>query len=228
VARKYWSSHRQPRNRFHHISTDEVYGSLGETGYFTENSPYAPNSPYSASKASSDMMVRSYYKTYGMNTVITNCSNNYGPGQHQEKLIPTIIRKALSREPIPIYGTGTNIRDWLHVTDHCRGIDLAFHRGQAGETYALGGNHELDNLTVATMICDILDDVSKLEKPEHPIGHPLTYQELITFVTDRLGHDYRYAIHAGKAKQELDWSPQIKFEEGLRETVLWYKERLRP
>jgi dTDP-glucose 4,6-dehydratase len=231
VSWKYWSSQRQAsdndgmtHNRFHHISTDEVYGSLGETGYFTENSPYAPNSPYSASKASSDMMVRSYHKTYGMNTVITNCSNNYGPGQHSEKLIPTIIRKALSNEPIPIYGAGKNIRDWLHVLDHCRGIDRAFHRGRAGETYALGGNQELDNLTVATMICDILNDVAKLER-DRP---PRSYRELITFVTDRLGHDYRYAIYAGKANQELDWSPQIEFEQGLRETVMWYKERLRP
>ncbi|MBE0499659.1 MAG: dTDP-glucose 4,6-dehydratase, partial [Campylobacterales bacterium] len=175
--------------RFHHISTDEVYGTLGETGFFTESTPYAPNSPYSASKASSDMIVRAYQETYGLNTVITNCSNNYGPKQHDEKLIPTIIRKALAGESIPIYGDGKNIRDWLYVFDHCKGIDLVYHTGKEGEVYNIGGRNERTNLQIVDRICTILDE--KLPQKS-------SYKELITFVEDRAGHDRRYAIDATK------------------------------
>ncbi|MBC9795058.1 dTDP-glucose 4,6-dehydratase [Sinomicrobium weinanense] len=200
--------------RFHHISTDEVYGTLGETGYFTEETPYAPNSPYAASKASSDMVVRSYHHTYGMNTVITNCSNNYGPKQHDEKLIPTVIRKALGGEPIPIYGDGSNIRDWLYVKDHCTGIDLAFHKGQAGEVYNIGGKNERDNNYIARTICDILDEVCP--------GHSGSYKEQVTYVEDRAGHDRRYAIDAAKIENRLGWRAKENFESGIRKTVEWY------
>ncbi|WP_457598089.1 dTDP-glucose 4,6-dehydratase [Hydrogenimonas sp.] len=216
--------------RFHHISTDEVYGTLGETGLFTEKTPYAPNSPYSASKASSDMIVRSYRHTYGMNTVITNCSNNYGPKQHDEKLIPTIIRNALAGNPIPIYGDGKNIRDWLYVLDHCRGIDLAYHEGKAGETYNIGGRNERDNLTIARTICKILDEILPIEKnekfnPSSIIHHPSSYESLITFVKDRPGHDRRYAIDATKIENELGWRAEENFESGILKTVQWYLER---
>jgi len=200
-------------SRFLHISTDEVYGALGETGLFTENTPYAPNSPYSASKASSDFIARSYYHTYGFNVVTTNCSNNYGPKQHDEKLIPTIIRKALSGENIPIYGKGTNIRDWLYVLDHCKGIDLAFNKGAAGETYNIGGKNERDNLYIAKIICNILDEILPQSK---------SYKEQITFVEDRPGHDFRYAIDATKIEQELGWNAKENFETGIRKTVYWY------
>jgi len=203
--------------RFHHISTDEVYGSLKDNGLFTEQSPYAPNSPYSASKASSDMLVRSYHHTYGMNTVITNCSNNYGPKQHYEKLIPTIIKNALSGNPIPIYGDGSNIRDWLYVIDHCRGIDLAFHHGKNGETYNIGGRNEKDNNHIVHTICKILDKI-----------HPMkirSYTELITYVPDRPGHDRRYAIDADKIETELDWRADENFESGIMKTVEWYLEK---
>ena len=200
-------------NRFHHISTDEVYGTLGDTGLFTEETPYAPNSPYSASKASSDFIVRSYFHTYGMNVVTTNCSNNYGPKQHDEKLIPTIIRKALNNEPIPIYGDGKNIRDWLYVEDHCKGIDLAFQNGKAGETYNIGGNNERDNLYIAQKICDILNDL---------VPKDSSYFEQITFVNDRPGHDFRYAIDASKIENELDWKADENFETGIIKTIEWY------
>lgn len=190
--------------RFHHISTDEVYGSLGETGYFTELTPYAPNSPYSASKASSDMLVRSYFHTYGMNVVTTNCSNNYGPKQHSEKLIPTIIRKALAEEQIPIYGDGKNVRDWLHVLDHCKAIDVVFHKGIRGETYNIGGNNEKNNLQIVNVICKELDRL-------RPRKSGSSYTQLISFVDDRAGHDRRYAIDAQKIKNELGWEPQEKF-----------------
>ncbi|NCB20293.1 MAG: dTDP-glucose 4,6-dehydratase, partial [Bacteroidia bacterium] len=199
--------------RFHHISTDEVYGTLGETGLFTENTPYAPNSPYSASKASSDMLVRAYHHTYGMNTVITNCSNNYGPKQHDEKLIPTIIRKALSEQNIPIYGDGKNIRDWLYVGDHCKGIDLVFHEGISGETYNIGGRNERDNLYIAHKICEILDT---LKPKEH------SYKEQIRFVEDRAGHDRRYAIDATKIETKLGWVAEENFESGIVKTIEWY------
>ena len=204
--------------RFHHISTDEVYGSLGESGLFTEQTPYAPNSPYSASKASSDFLVRSYFHTYGMNVVTTNCSNNYGPKQHAEKLIPTIIRKAISGEAIPIYGDGKNIRDWLYVEDHCKGINLVFQQGKAGQTYNIGGKNERDNLSIATTICKILDEL----KPKKN-----TYKEQITFVPDRAGHDFRYAIDATKVEKELHWSADENFESGILKTIEWYLEKYR-
>lgn len=200
-------------NRFHHISTDEVYGTLGDTGLFTEETPYAPNSPYSASKASSDFIVRSYYHTYGMNVVTTNCSNNYGPKQHDEKLIPTIIRKAINGDEIPIYGDGKNIRDWLYVKDHCKGIELAFLNGKAGETYNIGGKNERNNLEIANTICAILDEL----KPQNK-----SYKDLITFVKDRPGHDFRYAIDASKIENELGWKADENFESGIKKTIDWY------
>ncbi len=202
-------------NRFHHVSTDEVYGTLGATGLFTEETSYSPNSPYSASKASSDFLIRSYYHTYGMNVVTTNCSNNYGPKQHDEKLIPTIIRKALAQEPIPIYGDGKNIRDWLYVLDHCKGIDLAYKRGNSGETYNIGGKNERDNLYIVDKICSLLD---KLQ----PSKDKNSYKELISFVTDRPGHDQRYAIDATKIESNLGWSADEDFESGISKTVDWY------
>jgi dTDP-glucose 4,6-dehydratase len=200
--------------RFHHISTDEVYGELGPTGTFKETDPYAPNSPYSASKASSDFLVHSYAHTYGLNTVISNCSNNYGPKQHDEKLIPTIIRKALNQQNIPIYGKGTNVRDWLYVEDHVKAIIKVYHHGKSGENYNIGANCEQTNLNLAHLICNILDTLKPLEKG--------LYKDLITFVEDRPGHDFRYAIDAAKISQELNWAPQGKFEDNLRKTVIWY------
>jgi dTDP-glucose 4,6-dehydratase len=210
-ARIFWKS---KNNRFHHISTDEVYGSLGENGFFTEESNYQPNSPYSASKASSDFLVRSYYHTYGMNVVTSNCSNNYGPKQHDEKLIPTIIRCAIKGVRIPIYGNGKNIRDWLFVDDHCRGIDSIYHKGKAGETYLLGGNNEYDNLTIATKICEILDH----KMP----NNNSSFSDQIQFVKDRLGHDFRYAINPSKILKELSWKANESFDSGLEKTVDWY------
>ena len=199
--------------RLHHISTDEVYGTLGESGLFKEETPYAPNSPYSASKASSDFIVRSYYHTYGMNVVTTNCSNNYGPKQHDEKLIPTIIRKAINGENIPIYGDGKNIRDWLYVNDHCKGIELAFVSGKAGETYNIGGKNERNNLEIAKTICEILDEL----KPQKT-----SYKDLIAFVKDRPGHDFRYAIDATKIENKLGWEADENFETGIKKTIDWY------
>ena len=219
VAYKFWMEgpfrHKEAykTSRFHHISTDEVYGTLGETGLFTEQTPYAPNSPYSASKASSDMIVRSYQETYGFNSVITNCSNNYGPKQHHEKLIPTIIRKALSAEPIPIYGDGKNIRDWLYVLDHCKGIDLVYHEGQASNVYNIGGRNERTNLEIVDTICSILDEKVPKDK---------SYKELITFVEDRAGHDRRYAIDASKIEKELGWRADENFESGILKTIEYY------
>lgn len=206
--------------RFLHVSTDEVYGTLGETGLFTEETPYAPNSPYSASKASSDMLVRSYFHTYGLPVVTTNCSNNYGPYQHREKLIPTIIRKALGGEDIPIYGDGQNIRDWLYVKDHCSGIKRVLDEGRLGETYNIGGRNERKNLYIAHTICDILDE----ERPKEE-----SYREQISFVTDRPGHDFRYAIDASKLEGELGWKAEETFETGIKKTIQWYldnEERL--
>ncbi len=202
--------------RFHHISTDEVYGTLNETDLFTEETPYAPNSPYSASKASSDMIVRSYQETYGMNTVITNCSNNYGPKQHDEKLIPTIIRKALKGENIPIYGDGKNIRDWLYVLDHCKGIDLVYHTGLEANVYNIGGRNERTNLQIVDSICSILD--KKVPKET-------SYKELITFVEDRAGHDRRYAIDATKLESQLGWKADENFDSGIVKTIEWYLEK---
>ena len=222
AAKNYWMDaasnyHKEFKNaRFHHISTDEVYGTLGETGLFTEQTPYAPNSPYSASKASSDFMVRSYFHTYGLNVVTTNCSNNYGPKQHDEKLIPTIIRKAISGENIPIYGDGKNIRDWLYVLDHCKGIELAYQNGKAGETYNVGGKNEHNNLYIATTICAILDEI---------LPKKASYKKQITFVEDRLGHDFRYAIDASKIENELNWKADESFDEGIKKTIKWYLKK---
>ena len=210
---------RKEHCRFLHVSTDEVYGSLGETGLFREDTPYAPNSPYSASKAGSDFLARAWHHTYGMNTVITNCSNNYGPHQHAEKLIPTIIRKALAGEKIPIYGDGKNVRDWLYVRDHCSGIDLAFHQGKAGETYNIGGRNERNNLQIVGTITELLQQLAPPPSRQLSIAH---YKDLITFVADRPGHDRRYAIDATKIETQLGWKAQENFESGIRKTVEWY------
>ncbi|WP_343328192.1 dTDP-glucose 4,6-dehydratase [Polaribacter staleyi] len=222
VAKNYWmEAPNVYKNgfetaRFHHISTDEVYGTLGATGLFTEATSYAPNSPYSASKASSDFMVRSYFHTYGMNVVTTNCSNNYGPKQHDEKLIPTIIKKAISGENIPIYGDGKNIRDWLYVLDHCKGIELVYKTGKTGETYNIGGKNERDNLYIVDKICGILDAMIPKTK---------SYKEQISFVKDRPGHDFRYAIDASKIESELGWKADENFETGIQKTIEWYLKK---
>ena len=219
-ARKLWMSAPNQYNpefknsRFHHVSTDEVYGTLGETGLFEETTPYAPNSPYSASKAGSDMIVRSYFHTYRMNVVTTNCSNNYGPKQHNEKLIPTIIRKAIFGSTIPIYGDGKNVRDWLYVLDHCKGIELAFKTGKAGETYNIGGRNERNNLYIVDTVCSILNELQPKSNGK--------YQDQITFVKDRPGHDLRYAIDATKIETELGWRADENFESGIKKTIEWY------
>lgn len=204
--------------RFLHISTDEVYGTLGKEGLFTEKTPYAPNSPYSASKAASDFLVRSYFHTYGMPVVTTNCSNNYGPHQHDEKLIPTIIRTALKEEPVPIYGDGKNVRDWLYVLDHCKGIKLVLENGREGETYNIGGRNERENIYIAQKICELLDNLQPRKNGD-------SYKELITFVIDRPGHDKRYAIDASKIENELGWKAEENFESGIEKTVKWYLEK---
>jgi len=205
--------------RFHHVSTDEVYGSLGPTGLFTESTPYAPNSPYSASKAGSDMLVRSYHHTYGLPTVVTNCSNNYGPYQFPEKLIPVIIQSLIARRPIPVYGDGMNVRDWLFVRDHCEALWLVLTRGREGETYNIGGHNEWANIRIVELICDLFDELA----PEKGGAS----RKLISFVKDRLGHDRRYAIDASKIGRELGWKPAHTFERGIRATAEWYlRERL--
>ncbi len=220
TARKYWLTGKNKKKpgfekaRFHHISTDEVYGSLGDEGFFTEKTAYAPNSPYSASKAASDFLVRSYHHTYGLDVVTSNCSNNYGPKQHDEKLMPTIIRKALSKEPIPIYGNGKNIRDWLFVEDHCKGIAKVFQNGKPGETYVMGAENEQNNLFIAKKICAILNEIKPKDSG--------VYEEQISFVEDRPGHDWRYAVNAQKITDELSWQPRERFDTGLRKTVKWY------
>lgn len=213
ACRGFWNG-KFAGKRFHHVSTDEVYGSLGPTGYFTETTPYAPNSPYSASKASSDMLVRAYHHTYGLSTVITNCSNNYGPYQFPEKLIPVVIQRCLARKQIPVYGDGMNVRDWLFVRDHNEALWQVLTRGKVAETYNIGGHNEWANLNIVKLICDLIDEMS----PELG-GHT---QQLITFVKDRPGHDRRYAIDASKLQHELGWVPAYTFERGLRETVRWY------
>jgi dTDP-glucose 4,6-dehydratase len=221
AARKYWEKlpqDKQTQFRFHHISTDEVYGDLGGSpGLFTEESPYAPSSPYSASKASSDHLVRAWFRTYGLPTVVTNCSNNYGPYQFPEKLIPLVILNALEGKPLPIYGKGDQIRDWLYVEDHARALCLVATEGRVGETYNIGGYAEKQNLEVVHTICELLEELAP-NKPEG-IKH---YRELITFVRDRPGHDRRYAIDASKIQAELGWTPAETFETGLRKTVEWY------
>jgi dTDP-glucose 4,6-dehydratase len=200
--------------RFHHVSTDEVYGSLGAEGYFTEETPYAPNSPYSASKASSDLLVRAYHHTYGLPVVTTNCSNNYGPNQFPEKLIPVVIQNVLGRKPIPVYGDGLNVRDWLYVGDHAEALWHVLGKGRLSETYNIGGHNEWANIRIVELICDLVDEM----KPE--LGG--NSRGLITYVKDRPGHDRRYAIDASKIQKELGWVPAHTFETGIRETVAWY------
>ncbi len=213
ACRGFWGD-KLADKKFHHVSTDEVYGSLGATGFFTEATSYAPNSPYSASKASSDMLVRAYHHTYGLPTVITNCSNNYGPFQFPEKLIPVVIQNVLARKPIPIYGDGMNVRDWLYVRDHAEALWTVLNQGQAGETYNIGGHNEWANIHIVQLICDTIDEF----KPD--LGGDS--RQLITFVKDRPGHDRRYAIDASKIQRELGWTPAHKFEQGIRETIRWY------
>lgn len=221
VARRHWfDAPSKPKTgyencRFHHISTDEVYGTLGDVGMFEETTPYAPNSPYSASKASSDFLVRAYHHTFGMNVTTSNCSNNYGPKQHNEKLIPKIISNCLAEKSLPIYGKGENIRDWLYVLDHCKAIDLIFHKGKSGETYNIGGHNERSNITIVKTICAILDE-------KMPRKNGTKYADLITFVQDRAGHDFRYAIDATKLETELGWKADETFDTGIVKTVEWY------
>jgi dTDP-glucose 4,6-dehydratase len=205
------------RFRFHHVSTDEVYGSLGPTGLFSETTPYQPNSPYSASKAAADHLVRAWHATYGLPVVVTNCSNNFGPFQHPEKLIPLVIMKALAGEPLPVYGKGDNVRDWLFVEDHAEALRLVLEKGRVGETYNVGGSNERTNLQIVTSVCALLDELAP-ESPHAP------HARLITFVADRPGHDKRYAIDASKIARELAWKPSHSFDEALRLTVAWYVE----
>ncbi|MBU2465415.1 MAG: dTDP-glucose 4,6-dehydratase [Bacteroidetes bacterium] len=202
--------------RFYHISTDEVYGSLGHTGFFTEQTAYDPHSPYSASKASSDHLVRAYHDTYNLPVVISNCSNNYGPNQFPEKLIPLIINNIRNSKPLPVYGKGLNVRDWLYVVDHARAIDVIFHKGADGETYNIGGHNEWKNIDIVRLVCQIMDE--KLDRKDG------TSEQLITYVKDRAGHDLRYAIDASKLQRELNWTPSLQFEEGIRKTIDWYLE----
>ncbi len=223
-ARAYWSglgAEEKAAFRFHHVSTDEVYGSLGEEGMFVEDMAYEPNSPYSASKASSDHLVRAWHHTYGLPVVTTNCSNNYGPYQFPEKLIPLVILNAIEGKPLPIYGKGDQIRDWLHVEDHARALHVVLEKGRLGETYNIGGHNEKTNLEVVRTLCRLLDEIHP-----HPEGVN-RYEELITYVTDRPGHDQRYAIDAGKIQRELGWVPKETFESGIRKTVEWYLANLR-
>jgi len=211
------SADRKARFRFHHVSTDEVFGSLDDAGLFTEASPYAPNSPYSASKASSDMLVRAWHHTYGLPVVTSNCSNNYGPYQFPEKLIPVVILAALGGQPIPVYGTGANVRDWLFVEDHARALVRILEAGRVGETYNVGGRNELRNIDLVRLLCGALDELL----PDSP---HCRHEQLITFVTDRPGHDQRYAIDASKIERELGWQPETTAEQGVRNTVAWYLE----
>ena len=216
VARAYWNELDAPqkkRFRFHHVSTDEVYGELGDEGAFTEETPYAPNSPYAATKASSDHLVRAWHRTYGLPTIVSNCSNNYGPFQFPEKLIPLTILNALEGRPLPVYGRGENVRDWLYVGDHVAALDLILKEGEVGDTYNIGGGAEMKNIDVVRTICSLMDELSPKPKP---------HAELITFVADRPGHDFRYAINADKIDAALGWRPRETFASGLRETVTWY------
>lgn len=215
--RQHWLSNHQPDNyRFLHVSTDEVYGSLGvDDPAFTETTPYAPNSPYSASKAGSDHLARAYFHTYGMPTIITNCSNNYGSYHFPEKLIPLMCINILLSKPLPVYGDGQNVRDWLYVRDHCQALDTVIHKGKAGETYNIGGNNEVKNIDLVRMLCELMDELA----PDLPVKPA---RNLITFVKDRPGHDRRYAIDASKIRTELGWQPQETVEGGLRKTIQWY------
>jgi len=213
TTKAFWGM--SPENKlFYHVSTDEVYGSLGNEGFFTETTPYDPRSPYSASKASSDHFVRAYGHTYQLPVVLSNCSNNYGPYQFPEKLIPLIIHNIVQEKPLPVYGAGTNVRDWLWVIDHCKAIDLIYHHGKRGETYNIGGHNEWQNISIVHLLCRLID-----EKLNRPSG---TSKKLIHFVTDRPGHDMRYAIDASKIKNELQWVPEVTFEEGIQMTIDWY------
>jgi dTDP-glucose 4,6-dehydratase len=216
AARKLWKEKPGKKNLFYHVSTDEVYGTLGDTGLFTEETKYDPHSPYSASKASSDHFVRAYHDTYGLPVVISNCSNNYGPFHFPEKLIPLIIHNIQNKKPLPVYGKGENVRDWLFVEDHARAIDTIFHNAQQGSTYNIGGHNEWKNIDVVRLLCDVMD--KKLGRP------PGESQALITFVTDRAGHDLRYAIDSSKLQNELGWVPSVTFEQGIDITVQWYLE----
>ena len=213
AARQHWGNNAK-QQRFYHISTDEVFGSLGSEGYFTETTAYDPRSPYSASKAASDHLIRAYYHTYGLPVVLSNCSNNYGPGQHPEKLIPLMIKNIIAQKPLPVYGKGENIRDWLYVEDHAQAIDLILHQGSLGETYAIGGNNEQKNIELVLFLIHVVD-----EKLKRPKGDSLS---LIEFVNDRLGHDYRYAIDTGKIESKLGWKSSTTFEEGINKTVEFY------
>ena len=216
---KYWKKLKINDNasqfKFLHISTDEVFGSLEADGFFTEKTPYDPSSPYSATKASSDHLVRAWHRTFGFPALITNCSNNYGPYQFPEKLIPLMLANCLDEKPLPIYGKGKNMRDWLYVEDHCDAIDTVLEKGQVGETYNIGGNNEIRNINIVKSICSILDELRPRSNGDH-------YQNLITYVKDRPGHDYRYAIDASKIKKELGWTPNETFETGIRKTIQWY------
>jgi len=215
---KYYSTLKgkeSERFRFHHVSTDEVFGSLSESGFFTEETPYDPSSPYSASKASSDHLVRAWHRTFDLPVLISNCSNNYGPYQFPEKLIPLMILNCLEEKPLPVYGTGENIRDWLYVEDHCDAIYTILQKGTIGETYNIGGNDEIKNIKIVEVICDVLNDI-------HPAGSGKSYHELITFVKDRPGHDFRYAIDASKLKKEIGWEPKESFNTGIQKTIEWY------
>jgi len=213
-SRKHWQSGMVPEFRYYQISTDEVYGSLGETGFFTEETPLAANSPYSASKAGADLLVRAYHETFGMPTIISRCSNNYGPFHFPEKLIPLLIANIIARKPLPVYGDGTNVRDWLHVADHGSAIECILKGAQPGSVYNIGGNNEWQNIAIVKLVCDLLD--SKLGR------QPGENRGLITFVKDRPGHDQRYAIDASKLKKDLGWSPAYTFETGIAETIDWY------
>ncbi|MBW7847223.1 MAG: dTDP-glucose 4,6-dehydratase [Bacteroidales bacterium] len=213
AARHQWKDAMESK-RFYHVSTDEVYGSLGETGYFYENTAYDPHSPYSASKASSDHFVRAYHDTFGLPVVLSNCSNNYGPNQFPEKLIPLFINNIRHNKPLPVYGKGENVRDWLYVVDHARAIDVIFHRGKTGQTYNIGGHNEWKNIDLIKVMCRVMD-----EKLGRTLG---TSEQLITYVKDRAGHDLRYAIDSGKLQRELGWVPSLQFEEGIRLTIEWY------
>jgi len=213
ATRQYLADHPHPDFKFHHVSTDEVYGDLDETGYFTEETPYSPSSPYSASKASSDHLVRAWHRTFGLPTLITNCSNNYGPYHFPEKLIPLMILNALEGKPLPVYGDGKQVRDWLYVEDHARALCTVIANGKVGETYNIGGNNEKQNIEVVQTLCTILDELAP---------SATSYHDLITYVTDRPGHDLRYAIDATKIKNDLGWQPEETFESGIAKTIEWY------
>jgi len=226
TARVYWNGlSGKPKNtfRFLHVSTDEVFGSLGEDGYFSEETPYAPNSPYSASKAASDHFVRAYHQTYGLPTLVTNCSNNYGPYQFPEKVIPLMILNALSGRPLPIYGDGSNVRDWIFVEDHCKALQLVYEKSEPGETFVIGGGNERKNSDLVQQICSILDEMAPPAEVYALREQGLkSYSELVSFVEDRPGHDHRYAINSAKVTRQLDWQAEVGFETGLRRTIEWY------